>query len=105
MSWKPPPEQPASSRTQSVGALVAVRLAAFTDRLHRHRLLLVGVPVGRDRGVDLRLDRRHVEAAALLHGRVLEEALGRPADLLLDEREAPELVHEPVVVGYRAAFA
>jgi hypothetical protein len=46
------------------------------------------------------LNRRHVETRALLHRRKLDESLGRLHYLLLHKREAPELVREPVVVGY-----
>ena len=67
--------------------------------------LLLRVPVCRDRRLDLRLDRLHVEARPLLHRRELDEGLRGLRDLLLDEDETPELVREPVVVGERADLA
>src|SRR5206468_5027000 len=53
--------------------------------------------------LELFLQPLQVEARALLHGRELDEGLGVLPDLLLHEDEAPELVHEPVVVGDRSA--
>lgn len=51
------------------------------------------------RGRDLLLHRLHVEACAFLHRRKFDEGLGIFADLLLDIDEAPELVHEEIIIG------
>ena len=50
------------------------------------------------------LQRLEVEARARLHGRELDEALGRPGEFLLHIREAPELIHEPVLVKHRVLY-
>src|SRR5215470_2667673 len=52
--------------------------------------------------IQLLLQGLEVEARALLHRRVVDESLRVPADFLLHEHEAPELVDVPVVVGERA---
>ena len=50
------------------------------------------------RGLDLLLHRLHVEGGALLHRGKFDEGLRIFADLLLHIDEAPEFVHEEIVI-------